>query len=52
MLEIFEWTRAGILRPLVTTFSLADAGEAHRFLESRESSGKLVLIPNLDESLT
>ena len=27
------------------TFALADAADAHRYLESRQSTGKLVLIP-------
>jgi NADPH:quinone reductase len=38
--------REGKLRLLVgRTFPLAQAAEAHRFIESRESVGKLVLIP-------
>ena len=27
------------------TFSLAEAAEAHRYIESRQSTGKLVLLP-------
>jgi NADPH2:quinone reductase len=36
---------AGRLVPAVHTFPLAEAGEAHRALESRETTGKVVLLP-------
>ena len=36
---------AGRLVPAVHTFALAEAGEAHRALESRETTGKVVLLP-------
>jgi NADPH2:quinone reductase len=36
----------GKLKMLVgRTFPLAEAAEAHRYMESRQSTGKLVLIP-------
>lgn len=36
----------GLLRPVVgSTFPLAEAGEAHRLLEERRSTGKVVLLP-------
>jgi NADPH2:quinone reductase len=28
------------------TFPLAEAADAHRFLESRQSTGKLILLPD------
>ncbi len=40
-----EELAAGRLAPAVHTFALADAGEAHRALEHRETSGKVVLLP-------
>jgi NADPH:quinone reductase-like Zn-dependent oxidoreductase len=36
---------AGELTPLVTTFPLAEAAAAHRALESRATTGKVVLVP-------
>ncbi|GAA2062340.1 zinc-binding dehydrogenase [Streptomyces albiaxialis] len=35
----------GILVPLVSTFRLADTAEAHAALESRATTGKVVLVP-------
>lgn len=35
----------GVLTPLVQTFPLAEAGAAHRALETRTASGKVVLVP-------
>lgn len=44
--EVFEWIKNGVIRIRIDqTFSLQDAAEAHRRLESRASSGKIVLIP-------
>jgi len=44
--DLFEWMRAGKLHVRVDrTFPLADAATAHRHLESRQSMGKLLLIP-------
>jgi NADPH2:quinone reductase len=42
----FELMRTGRLRLHIgRTFPLAEAAEAHRWLESRQSTGKLVLLP-------
>ena len=44
--DVFQLEREGKLTaPIGGRFSLADAVEAHRFLESRRSTGKLLLIP-------
>jgi NADPH2:quinone reductase len=45
-LRCFAWMREGKLKLHIgQTFPLADAAEAHRSLESRRSTGKLVLLP-------
>jgi NADPH2:quinone reductase len=44
--ELFGWLRAGSLKVHVAArFPLAEGAEAHAFLESRRSSGKVLLIP-------
>jgi len=44
--ESFKLIAAGKLKLLVgKSFPLAQAVEAHKFIESRQSTGKLVLIP-------
>ena len=44
--DLFGWVRDGTLRLQVgATFPLAAAVEAHRALESRKTTGKLLLIP-------
>ncbi len=44
--DLFEWIAAGDLRVRIDkTFRLADAAEAHRYLEGRKTQGKLLLIP-------
>ena len=44
--QVFDWIRNGKLRiSIFREVPLADAAEAHRMLESRETTGKLVLIP-------
>ena len=44
--EVLEWVRAGELKVRIGgTFPLVDAAEAHRQLEGRLSTGKLLLIP-------
>lgn len=46
MRDLFDWYRDGRLRVLVgRKFPLREADQAHRFLESRQSHGKIVLIP-------
>ena len=44
--ELFGWVRAGNLRVnVVARFPLAEGAAAHALLESRRSSGKILLIP-------
>ncbi len=44
--ELFRWLQEGKLKVLEpTTFALKDGQEAHRYLESRKSTGKILLIP-------
>lgn len=44
--DVFSWVVSGLLKLRIhRTFPLADAGEAHRLLESRQSVGKLLLVP-------
>jgi NADPH2:quinone reductase len=44
--ELFAAVRAKTLIPLIGhRFALADAAEAHRLMESRASTGKIVLVP-------
>ncbi|CAH0316056.1 Quinone oxidoreductase 1 [Peribacillus sp. Bi96] len=44
--ELFEWIMSGkIIIDEPTTFSLENGADAHRLLESRKSTGKILLIP-------
>jgi NADPH2:quinone reductase len=44
--DLFRWIEAGNLRVKIgKRFTLADAAEAHRALESRRTLGKILLIP-------
>jgi NADPH2:quinone reductase len=44
--EVFEWVKTGVLKLRIdSTFPLSQAAEAHRRLESRASSGKILLLP-------
>lgn len=44
--ELFDWIRNGVLKIRIDhTFPLAQAGDAHRRLESRASAGKILLLP-------
>ncbi len=44
--DLFNWMAAGELSVRIDkTFPLAEAAEAHRYLESRQSKGKLLLLP-------
>lgn len=44
--DLFNWIAAGELKLRIEkTFPLADAAEAHRQLEGRKTTGKVVLIP-------
>jgi NADPH:quinone reductase len=44
--ELFDWIRSGQLKLRIEkTFPLAEAAEAHRQLEGRRTTGKVLLIP-------
>ena len=44
--DLFHWLETGQLKVHIDkTFPLAEAAEAHRYLEGRQSKGKLLLIP-------
>jgi len=44
--DLFAWMIAGELQVRIDrTFPLAEAGEAHRYLEGRQTKGKVLLIP-------
>jgi NADPH:quinone reductase len=44
--ELFRWIEEGKVKVSEpTTFALRDGGEAHRYLESRKSTGKILLLP-------
>ncbi|MDQ6609929.1 MAG: quinone oxidoreductase [Bacteroidota bacterium] len=44
--ELFEWIERGFISVAPSaTFALSDGANAHRFLESRNSTGKIILIP-------
>ncbi len=44
--DLFEWMASGELHVRIDqTFPLAEAAEAHRYLEARKTKGKLLLVP-------
>jgi NADPH2:quinone reductase len=44
--DLFAWMAAGELHLRIDqTFSLADAAEAHRYMEGRKTRGKVLLVP-------
>lgn len=43
--ELFQWIKDGHLKVAYTLFPLSEGAEAHEFLESRKSTGKILLIP-------
>ena len=44
--DLFNWTASGKLKLRIdSTFSLQDAADAHRLLEGRKTTGKVVLVP-------
>lgn len=43
--ESLRYTTEGVLTPLVQSYPLAEAARAHRDLETRATTGKVVLIP-------
>ncbi|HSO58856.1 MAG TPA: quinone oxidoreductase [Paenisporosarcina sp.] len=50
--ELFGWMEEGKVRvSKPTTFALQDGQEAHRYLESRKSTGKILLIPSTGETI-
>lgn len=45
--RLFDWVRAGELKLTIgKRYALSDAEDAHRDIESRRSTGKLLLLPN------
>jgi len=46
MNDLFQWIAAGTLKVRIDkTFPLAEAAEAHRYLEGRQSKGKILVLP-------
>ena len=44
--DLFEWIAAGTLKLHIDrTFPLQDVADAHRALEGRQTTGKVLLIP-------
>ena len=44
--ELFQWIQNGTIQVRIDkTFPLADAAEAHRYLEARKTTGKVLLLP-------
>jgi len=44
--DLFQWMVAGTLKVRIDkTFPLAEAAEAHRYLEGRQSKGKILVLP-------
>jgi NADPH:quinone reductase len=43
--ELFNWIAEGKVTISKTVFPLSEGGKAHEFIESRKSTGKIVLIP-------
>jgi len=44
--DLFKWIAAGELKVRIDkTFPLAQAAEAHLYLEGRQSKGKVLLLP-------
>ncbi|MGH8632619.1 MAG: zinc-binding dehydrogenase, partial [Burkholderiales bacterium] len=44
--DLFRTVRQGIVRSTIAkTFPLSEAGDAHRFLEDRKTTGSIVLLP-------
>lgn len=44
--DLFQWIAAGKLKIRIDkTFPLSEAAEAHRYLEGRQSKGKILLLP-------
>jgi NADPH:quinone reductase len=44
--ELFQWIKDGELKVRIDkTFPLSAAAEAHRYLEGRQTKGKVLLIP-------
>jgi NADPH:quinone reductase len=43
--ELFNWVAEGKVTISTTVFPLSEGGKAHEFIESRKSTGKILLIP-------
>ena len=49
--DLFTWIRTGELKVSIgQTYALRNAAQAHRDLESRSTTGKLLLLPNEQET--
>jgi NADPH2:quinone reductase len=45
-LDLFHWIEAGQLSVRIDqSFPLSDAAQAHRYMEARETKGKVLLVP-------
>lgn len=45
--EVFDWMKKGVVKPTIgSRFPLSRAGDAHTALESRKTTGKVLLIPD------
>jgi NADPH:quinone reductase len=43
--ELFQWIKDGKVKISETVFPLSEGAKAHEFIESRKSTGKILLIP-------
>jgi NADPH2:quinone reductase len=44
--DVLSWVQSGVLRVRIDRrFPLAQAAEAHRYLQSRQATGKVLLLP-------
>ena len=44
--DLFQWMQSGVLHVRIdTTFPLADAADAQRYIEARQTKGKVLILP-------